>query len=83
MLSPDVVVSASDLRRNVSVAFWSLTQFLNDKAKKQNLLEDMPRLIEKKILSPLVGQKFNLTDIKQAIIQSQRSGRGGKVLLLH
>ena len=35
MLSPDVVVSASDLRRKVSVTFWSLTQFLNDKAKKQ------------------------------------------------
>ena len=82
-ISPDVVISASDLRRKVNVTFWSLTHFLSNKSKKQKLLEDVTKLIEKKIISPLVGEKFNLTDVKEAINQSQRSGRGGKVLLLH
>lgn len=81
--SPDVVVSARDLMRKVNVTFWNLTRFLKDKEKTEGLLQAMPKLFEKQVLTPFVGKKFPLSQIKEAILESQRSGRGGKVLLSH
>lgn len=39
-------------------------------------------LLEQKVISPLVGEKFPLHQFKEAILKSLEPGRGGKVLLV-
>eukprot|EP00250_Pteridium_aquilinum_P033071 c5171_g1_i1 orf=625-1695(-) len=81
--SPDVVVAARDLMRKVNVTFWNLTRFLENKDKKQDLLEALPKLFENGVLAPLVDKRIQFSQFKQAILESMVNGRSGKVLLVH
>lgn len=74
-------VGISDLFREVSVTGWILTNRWDDKEVRDKLIKVTLKYLEDKVLEPLVGEKFDLANFKEAIKKSEDVGRGGKVLL--
>jgi NADPH:quinone reductase-like Zn-dependent oxidoreductase len=73
----DVTVGVGDLFRGVRVATWALPVA----ERFEEYIEKVSKLIEAKIIVPLVGETYELADFQLAIKKSTEVGRGGKVFL--
>lgn len=77
----DASVAITDLFRGVRLSGWILYNFSPDEAKQKEYTDAVAKLLEEKVIEPLVGEKFDLADFKAAIKKTEEVGRGGKVLL--
>ena len=78
----DITYSIYDLRRDVKVEWFYLGDYVPTRPKIEEVAAKVMRLLELKIMRPHIGKKFPLSQFKDAIIESEREGRGGKVLLV-
>lgn len=78
----DVTLSSLDLIRGVQVSWWYLPNYVLTAEKRAHLSEKVLKLLEQKVITPLAGKKFPLEDFLEAIEESEKEGRGGKVLLM-
>jgi NADPH:quinone reductase-like Zn-dependent oxidoreductase len=75
----DATLAVGDLFRGVRVAAWAL---LNSVVERfEEYIDKVSKLIEAKIIVPLVGESYDLADFQLAIKKSTEVGRGGKVFL--
>eukprot|EP01018_Ginkgo_biloba_P003551 Gb_16896 [translate_table: standard] len=79
--STDIIINLVDLIREVNVTYWSLTPLAEDKEKRRKCILDLLKLIDGKVIEPLVGKTFMIENFKQAIIDSEMYARGGKTIL--
>ncbi|CAK9882961.1 unnamed protein product [Sphagnum jensenii] len=75
----DATVGVGDLFRGVRVAAWVLPNSLPERFEEY--IDKVSKLIEAKIISPLVGETYDLADFQLAIKKSTEVARGGKVFL--
>ncbi|CAM6036810.1 unnamed protein product [Sphagnum compactum] len=75
----DATVGVGDLFRGVRVAAWALPNSVA--ARFQEYIDEVSKLIEAKIIVPLVGETYDLADFQLAIKKSTEVARGGKVFL--
>ncbi|KAI5071428.1 hypothetical protein GOP47_0013679 [Adiantum capillus-veneris] len=80
-LESDAIISLKDLYRKVKVRMWVVSMKLSEE-KSQLDMEEIIELQAKGIIKPLVGKSFPLIEYKEAIQESERPKRGGKVLLV-
>lgn len=80
--SNDVTYSLYDLRRGIKLDWFYLGDYLPSREKIDYVAKEAMRLFELRVISPHSGRKFPLSQYKEAIIESEREGRGGKVLLI-
>ena len=45
------------------------------------MLEEIMGMVADKVIDPLIGKSYDLTQVAEAVKEAQRQGRGGKVLL--
>lgn len=81
--SNDVILGVTEFVRKVSVRFFMINDFGHDRAKRKETVDAVFPLLQQKIIEPLVGKTFPLKDFKEAIIEAQKPGRVGKVLLIN
>ena len=89
-LSGDPLVSVdivTDLcRNNKSVHGWSIQETwlrsTSDAIKRDCINEIWEFLSEQSIVLPVIGEKFPLEEVKEAVIASQRPKKDGKVMLV-
>ncbi|CAK9882958.1 unnamed protein product [Sphagnum jensenii] len=75
----DATVGVGDLFRGVRVAAWALPNSLPERFEEY--IDKVSKLIEAKIIVPLVGETYDLADFQPAIKKSTEVARGGKVFL--
>jgi NADPH:quinone reductase-like Zn-dependent oxidoreductase len=75
----DATVGVGDLFRGVRVAAWALPNSVVERSEEY--IDKVSKLIEAKIIVPLVGESYDLADFQLAIKKSTEVGRGGKVFL--
>jgi NADPH:quinone reductase-like Zn-dependent oxidoreductase len=76
----DATVGVGDLLfRRVRVAGWALTDSVPERFEEY--IDEVSKLIEAKIIVPLVGETYDLADFQLAIKKSTEVARGGKVFL--
>ncbi|KAL3695748.1 hypothetical protein R1sor_009824 [Riccia sorocarpa] len=80
--SPTATVGISDLFREVTVKGWILSNYFGLKKRRDMYIEEALDYLGTKVMEPLVGEKFDLSEFKQAIKKSEEAGKGGKVLLV-
>ena len=49
--------------------------------RKQAVLDEIMGMMADKVINPLNGKSFDLTQFAEAVKEAQRQGRGGKVFL--
>ncbi|CAM6129999.1 unnamed protein product [Calypogeia fissa] len=76
-----VTLDLADLIRNVSVAFFLVTDYKHDLPQREKTVKAVMELLSKKIIYPTTGKTFQLEEFKEAIMETEREARGGKVLL--
>lgn len=81
--SKDVIVGINDLMREVKVSGWNLNGFVENEDNKKKCTSDILKLMEQKVILPLVGQMFPLEEFGKAIIESEKYARGGKIILIN
>lgn len=81
--SEDVIVGINDLMREVKISWWNLNAFVENEDNKKNGISDILKLMEQKVIMPLVGQMFTLEEFGKAIIESEKYARGGKIILIN
>ncbi|CAM6092597.1 unnamed protein product [Calypogeia fissa] len=74
-------VGISDLMREVSVTGWILSNRWDNTKVREGLIQRALTYLEKKVIEPFVGEKYDLANFREAIKRSEDVGRGGKVLL--
>lgn len=79
--SYDVSCGLRDLFRNVKVTGWLVFNLFEDEKKWGPFVESIAKLMEERIMLPLVGETFDLGDIQLALKRSEQVGQLGKVLL--
>ncbi|KAH9559493.1 hypothetical protein CY35_06G062300 [Sphagnum magellanicum] len=77
----EATVGVGDLFRGVHLTAWYLTKELAIPERRRVFINDVSKLIEDKIIEPLVGETYDLADFQLAIKKSEEVGRGGKVFL--
>ncbi|CAK9214360.1 unnamed protein product [Sphagnum troendelagicum] len=75
----DATVGVGDLFRGVRVATWALHNSIAERSEEY--IDKVSKLIEAKIIVPLVGETYELADFQLAIKKSTEVARGGKVFL--
>ncbi len=75
----DATLGVGDLFRGVRVAAWALRNSIAERSEEYS--DKVSKLIEAKIIVPLVGETYDLADFQLAIKKSTEVGRGGKVFL--
>jgi NADPH:quinone reductase-like Zn-dependent oxidoreductase len=75
----DATVGVGDLFRGVRVGAWALTNSVPERFEEY--IDEVSKLIEAKIIVPLVGETYDLADFQLAIKKSTEVARGGKVFL--
>ncbi|KAH8952098.1 hypothetical protein BDL97_09G067100 [Sphagnum fallax] len=75
----DATVGVGDLFRGVRVAVWALHNSGGERFEEY--IDKVSKLIEAKIIVPLVGETYDLADFQLAIKKSTEVARGGKVFL--
>ncbi|KAH9552111.1 hypothetical protein CY35_09G046800 [Sphagnum magellanicum] len=75
----DAIVGVGDLFRGVRVAAWALPNSVSERFEEY--IDEVSKLIEAKIIVPLVGETYDLADFQLAIKKSTEVARGGKVFL--
>ncbi|KAJ7529312.1 hypothetical protein O6H91_15G044000 [Diphasiastrum complanatum] len=79
--SGDVVISQKDLWRNVEISSWNASSYFLEKEKKEAAIKACWKLFEEGIWTLPPALKFDLSDFKQALHETRKSARAGKVLL--
>ncbi len=78
----DITVGVGDLFRGVRVTGWSLYHALTSPERRKVLTNGVSKLMQAKIIVPLMGETYDLADFQLAIKKSTEvAGGGGKVLL--
>ncbi|CAK9190223.1 unnamed protein product, partial [Sphagnum troendelagicum] len=77
----EVTVGVGDLFRGVQLTAWYLIKELSILERRRVFISDVSKLIQDKIIEPLVGETYDLADFQLAIKKSEEVGRGGKVFL--
>jgi NADPH:quinone reductase-like Zn-dependent oxidoreductase len=77
----DGTVGVGDLFRGVRLTGWYVYKELSIPERRRVFIDDVSKLIEDKIMEPLVGETYDLADFQLAIKKSEEVGRGGKVFL--
>ncbi|KAH9559492.1 hypothetical protein CY35_06G062200 [Sphagnum magellanicum] len=77
----ELTVGVGDLFRGVHLTPWHLYKELSIPERRRVFISDVSRLVEDKIIEPLVGETYDLADFQLAIKKSEEVGRGGKVFL--
>lgn len=49
--------------------------------RREEVLHETMDLMVRGVLEPHTGKKFALEDVKEAVVEATKPGRGGKVLL--
>ncbi|MCO5599159.1 hypothetical protein L7F22_053259 [Adiantum nelumboides] len=80
--SNDVTYSIYDLRRGVKLEWFYLGDYVPTREKIDLVASKVMRLLELKVMRPYIGRKYPLAQFRDAIAESEREGRGGKVLLI-
>ncbi|KAH7425472.1 hypothetical protein KP509_11G056100 [Ceratopteris richardii] len=80
--SNDITYSIYDLRRKVQLDWFYLGDYVPTREKIDLVASKVMRLLELKVMRPYIGRKYPLADFRDAIAESEREGRGGKVLLV-
>jgi hypothetical protein len=75
----DATLGVGDLFRGVRVAAWALRNSIAERSEEYS--DKVSKLIEAKIIVPLVGETYELADFQLAIKKSTGVARGGKVFL--
>ena len=78
----DITYSIHDLRRGIKIEWFYLGDYVPTREKIEEVAAKVMRLLELKKMKPNIGKKFPLSQFRDAIIESEREGRGGKVLLV-
>ncbi|KAL0053804.1 hypothetical protein WJX82_010988 [Trebouxia sp. C0006] len=76
-----VSASNSDLLANTKVLTGFLIYDWIEKPHKQEVIKEVLSLLEKKILEPNSGRSYKFEEVKEAINECNRAGRGAKVFL--
>lgn len=76
-----VTLYLQDLMRNVTVGSFVISDFKNDLPQRHETVKTIFELLSKKVIDPLIGKTYPLEEFKEAIIETERDGRGGKVFL--
>jgi len=77
----EATVGVGDLFRGVHLTAWYLYRELAIPERRRVFIDEVSKLIEDKIIEPLVGETYDLADFQLAIKKSEEVGRGGKVFL--
>jgi NADPH:quinone reductase-like Zn-dependent oxidoreductase len=77
----DVTVGVGDLFRGVRLTGWNLYHALASTERRKVLTNGVSKLMEAKIIVPLMGETYDLADFQLAIKKSTEVVGGGKVLL--
>ncbi|KAJ7541914.1 hypothetical protein O6H91_10G081900 [Diphasiastrum complanatum] len=77
----DLVLSTIDLLREVSIRYWSITSVFQAE-RRNEVAKDVWKLLEDKIISPLLGKSYELTKFKDAIDDLEVQKSGGRILLI-
>jgi NADPH:quinone reductase-like Zn-dependent oxidoreductase len=83
LASNDLVLGVTELVRQVSIRFFMINDLGYDPARRKETVDAVFQLLRQKVFEPKVGLRFPFEDFKKAIIESQKPGRVGKVLLLN
>ncbi|CAK9882962.1 unnamed protein product [Sphagnum jensenii] len=75
----DATLGVGDLFRGVRVAAWALRNSIAERSEEY--IDKVSKLIEAKIIVPVVGETYDLADFQLAIKKSTEVARGGKVFL--
>jgi NADPH:quinone reductase-like Zn-dependent oxidoreductase len=78
----DITYSIHDLRRGVHVDWFYLGDYVPTRVKIEEVAAKVMGLLERKKMKPHIGRKFPLLQFRDAIFESEREGRSGKVLLV-
>ncbi|CAM6129454.1 unnamed protein product [Calypogeia fissa] len=81
--SNDVILGVTELVRQVSLRFFMINDLGHDPAKRKETVSEVFQLLRQRVIEPAVGKTFPLKDFKEAIIETQKPGRVGKVLLIN
>jgi NADPH:quinone reductase-like Zn-dependent oxidoreductase len=74
-------VDLMDLIRHVNIAFFLVRDFSDDLRQREEYIREIFELFSKKILQPVPGTYYPLEEFKEAIKESEKPGRGGKIFL--
>ena len=77
MSSLHTLLVPAQVARGFGLGSW--VQSLGD--RKQAVLEEIMGMVADKVIDPLIGKSYDLTQVAEAVKEAQRQGRGGKVLL--
>ncbi len=77
----DITIGVGDLFRGVCATQWSLYHEMASAERRKVFTDGVSKLMEAKIIVPLVGETYDLGNFKLAIKKTLEVARGGKVLL--
>ncbi|KAL7746790.1 hypothetical protein RI367_007836 [Sorochytrium milnesiophthora] len=80
---PTTVSVVDVMARNVRVEGFWVTRWMSSLShdRQRSVLQEVVKLYADKSLTPLIGTKFPITQVAEALKESLKPGRGGKVLL--
>ncbi|BBN11858.1 hypothetical protein MPTK1_5g15340 [Marchantia polymorpha subsp. ruderalis] len=73
----ELKLDVKDLMRGVDLKFF----LVNGLLEREETTKEIFELMRQKVLAPLSGKKFALEEFREAIIEGNKPGRGGKVFL--
>lgn len=74
--------TASFCCRDVHIkGFWLNVWLASVGDRREEVLHETMDLMVRGVLEPHTGKKFALEDVKEAVVEATKPGRGGKVLL--
>ncbi|CAM6087067.1 unnamed protein product [Calypogeia fissa] len=76
----DATIDIFDLGR-VDIKWWGLNDFLKGPEQMQEVAAAVTKLLQDKVIVPPTGKVFKFEDFKGALLEADKPGRGGKVLL--
>ncbi len=77
----DITIGMGDLFRGVCVTQWNLYHEMASAERRKVFTDGVLKLMEAKIIVPLVGETYDVGDFQLAIKKTLEVARGGKVLL--
>ncbi len=77
----DITIGVGDLFRGVCVTQWNLYNEMASAERRKVFTDGVSKLMEAKIIVPLVGETYDLGDFQLAIKKTLEVARCGKVLL--
>lgn len=76
----EVTIGLFELGR-VHIKWWSILDFLKGPGRMQEVAAAVSKLLEDKVIVPLTGKVFKLEEFREALLEADKPGRGGKVLI--